>query len=439
MVAGCARGDVVAGRDGRSSGNGLSWFYTFEWPVFAGIAARGVVAPDPRGPRGAGGAAAQSARRSTRPSARPNGEPAGSAEARAADRDATRSALASLTSVDRGGSVAEQTEALTSRRRPARAPVGLQRTGSSSGSPPSRPACLVGFVVFVIVRGPSQPAGAGHRRARGAAAARRSSRARPPRPSRCRPSAAAIRCRCRPSGGRRSSSTSSPRGVRTARPSSARWPTVARRERRDRWPWSASTPTRAPTRRPRSCSPRPTPPTPWRSMRSATVATRVPRQRAAGQLLPRRRRARSSGAALGPQTRVVARSAGWHASRRGRAGERAAPSRRGDAGPPSPPGRGPARTRRPTAPPIDRAAALAEGAPGIPAKFVFWVLGVVARPEPGWPARRARVLLGRAQPASRRRTTTTAPNPVPRRPADTPAPPSRRPVPRRAAARRSWA
>ena len=31
----------------------------------------------------------------------------------------------------------------------------------------------------------------------------------------------------------------------------------------------------------------------------------------------------------------------------------------------------------PTVPPIDRAAALAEGAPGIPAKFVFWALGVV--------------------------------------------------------------
>jgi cytochrome oxidase Cu insertion factor (SCO1/SenC/PrrC family) len=28
------------------------------------------------------------------------------------------------------------------------------------------------------------------------------------------------------------------------------------------------------------------------------------------------------------------------------------------------------------APPVDRAAALAEGAPGIPAKFVFWVLGI---------------------------------------------------------------
>ena len=31
----------------------------------------------------------------------------------------------------------------------------------------------------------------------------------------------------------------------------------------------------------------------------------------------------------------------------------------------------------PSTPPIDRAAALAEGAPGIPVKFVYWVLGVV--------------------------------------------------------------
>lgn len=45
----------------------------------------------------------------------------------------------------------------------------------------------------------------------------------------------------------------------------------------------------------------------------------------------------------------------------------------GDLAPPSP---DPAQHGTP-APPIDRAAALAEGAPGIPAKFVFWVLGVV--------------------------------------------------------------
>ena len=32
---------------------------------------------------------------------------------------------------------------------------------------------------------------------------------------------------------------------------------------------------------------------------------------------------------------------------------------------------------RPSAPPIDRAAALAQGAPRIPVKFVYWVLGVI--------------------------------------------------------------
>jgi cytochrome oxidase Cu insertion factor (SCO1/SenC/PrrC family) len=45
----------------------------------------------------------------------------------------------------------------------------------------------------------------------------------------------------------------------------------------------------------------------------------------------------------------------------------------GDLAPPSP---DPAQPGEPT-PPIDRAAALSEGAPGIPVKFVFWALGVV--------------------------------------------------------------
>jgi protein SCO1/2 len=45
----------------------------------------------------------------------------------------------------------------------------------------------------------------------------------------------------------------------------------------------------------------------------------------------------------------------------------------GDLAPPSP---DPVPDGRST-PPIDRAAALAEGAPGVPAKFVFWALGVV--------------------------------------------------------------
>lgn len=42
--------------------------------------------------------------------------------------------------------------------------------------------------------------------------------------------------------------------------------------------------------------------------------------------------------------------------------------------PPDPESTGP--TPEPSPPRIDRAAALAEGAPGVPAKFVFWVLGI---------------------------------------------------------------
>ena len=75
----------------------------------------------------------------------------------------------------------------------------------------------------------------------------------------------------------------------------------------------------------------------------------------------------------------------------------------------------------PLTPGVDRSAALAEGAPGIPAQFVWWVLGVVLVLSLGgfvaehlfsssglnpWPA------------------TTTAPNPVRTAPADTPAPPA---------------
>ena len=40
MAAGCAA--ATWWQAGRAlSGNGLSWFYTFEWPVFAGIAIAG--------------------------------------------------------------------------------------------------------------------------------------------------------------------------------------------------------------------------------------------------------------------------------------------------------------------------------------------------------------------------------------------------------------
>ena len=47
---------------------------------------------------------------------------------------------------------------------------------------------------------------------------------------------------------------------------------------------------------------------------------------------------------------------------------------RANLAPPAPESTDPTPVSSP--PQIDRAAALAEGAPGIPAKFVFWVLGV---------------------------------------------------------------
>ena len=48
-----------------------------------------------------------------------------------------------------------------------------------------------------------------------------------------------------------------------------------------------------------------------------------------------------------------------------------------DGGQPDAPGTGPEADTTPEPPAIDRAAALAEGAPGIPAQFIWWVLGVV--------------------------------------------------------------
>jgi cytochrome oxidase Cu insertion factor (SCO1/SenC/PrrC family) len=90
-----------------------------------------------------------------------------------------------------------------------------------------------------------------------------------------------------------------------------------------------------------------------------------------------------------------------------------------DGGKPDAPGTGP---DAPEPPPIDRAAALAQGAPGIPAQFIWWVLGVVLVVS-------LVGLLGEhlfsssglnPTPA----TTTTAANPVRTAPANTPAPPA---------------
>ena len=138
------------------------------------------------------------------------------------------------------------------------------------------------------------------------------------------------------------------------------------------------------------------------------------------------------GAALGPQTRVVAGALGGPArcpamSPVERTRERATSLRLTP--------RPPTAIAEPAAPPIDRAAALAEGAPGIPAKFVYWVLGVVLVLSLGGLLGGAPVLLGRAQPGPDDRAATRRAAPVP---AATPG--RRRPTDRSTRrSRRSWA
>lgn len=82
----------------------------------------------------------------------------------------------------------------------------------------------------------------------------------------------------------------------------------------------------------------------------------------------------------------------------------------------------PDRGSAPSGPPVDRAAALAEGAPGIPTKFVFWSLGVVLVVALGG-------LIGEHlfSSAGLNPVATTVPRPV----APTPAPAAPAPVPDR--------
>ncbi|HWD54581.1 MAG TPA: SCO family protein [Acidimicrobiales bacterium] len=75
----------------------------------------------------------------------------------------------------------------------------------------------------------------------------------------------------------------------------------------------------------------------------------------------------------------------------------------------------------PAHPPIDRAAALAEGAPGIPARFVWWVLGGALVLSLG--GLLGEHLFSSAGLNPSPTTTTTAPSPTRTAPADTPAPP----------------
>jgi cytochrome oxidase Cu insertion factor (SCO1/SenC/PrrC family) len=76
----------------------------------------------------------------------------------------------------------------------------------------------------------------------------------------------------------------------------------------------------------------------------------------------------------------------------------------------------------PLTPGVDRSAALAEGAPGIPAHFVWWVLGVVLALSLG--GLLVERVFSSAGLNSAAVTPTTAPNPVRTVPAETPAPPN---------------
>jgi cytochrome oxidase Cu insertion factor (SCO1/SenC/PrrC family) len=73
-------------------------------------------------------------------------------------------------------------------------------------------------------------------------------------------------------------------------------------------------------------------------------------------------------------------------------------------------------------PSVDRSAALAEGAPGIPARFVWWVLGAALVLSLGGFLGERLFSSAGLNPAPT--TTTTAPNPVQTAPPDTPAPPA---------------
>jgi len=93
-----------------------------------------------------------------------------------------------------------------------------------------------------------------------------------------------------------------------------------------------------------------------------------------------------------------------------------------DGGKPDAPGTGPDADAAPHAPAIDRAAALAEGAPGIPAQFIWWVLGVVL--VVSLVGLLGEHLFSSSGPNPTPATTTTAPNRFLTAPAHTPAPPA---------------
>jgi protein SCO1/2 len=89
--------------------------------------------------------------------------------------------------------------------------------------------------------------------------------------------------------------------------------------------------------------------------------------------------------------------------------------------PVTPLGNGATHDAAPAPPAIDRASALKEGAPGIPSRFIWWVLGAVLVLSLGGLAAERIISAVGLDPSSV--TTTTAPNPVRASPKDTPAPP----------------
>jgi cytochrome oxidase Cu insertion factor (SCO1/SenC/PrrC family) len=98
------------------------------------------------------------------------------------------------------------------------------------------------------------------------------------------------------------------------------------------------------------------------------------------------------------------------------------PDTRPGTGPDIRPGTGPDADAAPDSPAVDRAAALAEGAPGIPSQFIWWVLGVVLVLSLGGFIGEHLFSASGLNPTPA--STTTAPNPVRTSPADTPAPPT---------------
>ena len=91
-----------------------------------------------------------------------------------------------------------------------------------------------------------------------------------------------------------------------------------------------------------------------------------------------------------------------------------------DGAPVTPLGNGAAHDAAPVTPAIDRASALKEGAPGIPSRFIWWVLGAVLVLSLGGLAAERIISAVGLNPSS---VTTTTASPVRASPKDTPAPP----------------